>query len=242
MRKTIARGVLLATAGLALIGFGMGQASAAIGPLPPVQFTPAVPDVPALPAASALPGGLGNVANVASAALPSDTITTDRSDLPGAMDVLPEHAAVGGVVDSVAPLDTDLPLQQIGVPARVDAGKLPPPPETPALAKEVGKAPVAQLPATDKLPVVAQVDHNNLAHLVPNTDGVEISGMPKTSMPAMGSAVDVVQPVTSTPQTAGMESAGLPQQLPVVSDVDTTMPGVEDVTGSLDMPTQWPVA
>jgi hypothetical protein len=242
MRKTIARGVLLATAGLALIGFGMGQASAAVGPLPPVQFTPHVPTVPALPAMPALPAGLSGVADLAGAALPSDAITMDRSDLPGVMDVLPEHAPVAAVVDSVAPLDTGLPLEQVGVPARIDAAKLPSVPQMPTLAREIGKAPLVQLPATDKLPMVAQIDHNNLGHLLPNTDGIGISGLPQTSLPQMGSAVDVVQLMTSTPQTAGMESVGLPQELPVLSQVDTTMPSADDLTGGLDMPTQWPVA
>jgi hypothetical protein len=114
-------------------------------------------------------------------------------------------------------------------------------PQLPPVVTEFAKAPLAQLPSTQRLPL-AQIDHNNLAHLVPNTDGVEITGLPETSLPPMGSAVDVVQLATSTPQTAGMESVGLPQRLPVVSDVDTTMPSVDDVTGGVDLPTQWPVA
>ncbi|GAB3913359.1 hypothetical protein GCM10029964_122750 [Kibdelosporangium lantanae] len=278
MRKTISRGVLLtATAGFALLGFGLGQANALVPALPPLQATPNVPALPTLPASlTALPTlpdtsfltGVGNSRSSlpATPELPSVPSLPSAKEVPGlgglaglpsVVDLLPQQDAVAGLtsLDTVPDLDDqalpteDLPTDELGLPSAesgalpvgLDPRQLPQLPKLPAEASAITKAPVVQLPETHRLPVVAQVDHNDITHkILPNTNGVDVQGLPKPEVPDLTSALGAVKLPTSTPQTPGMQSLGLPAQLPVVSDVDTTMPSLDDVTGGATLPTQLP--
>jgi hypothetical protein len=279
VRKTIRRGMFLtATAGFALLGFGMGQASAAVPTLPALQATPNVPSLPQLPTpglgASPLDGfttlpdssfltGLGGTATGTRSGLPATPklpTTKDLpllggiADMPSLMDLLPQQDGLGdlGAMPELGQ-DTlptaDLPTSGLGLPTAetgdlpvgLDPQALPQLPKTPTEASEVTKAPVVQLPTTNKLPVVAQVDHNDITHkLVPNTNGVDVQGLPKPQVPDVASTPNAVKLPTATPQTSGMQSLGLPHALPVVSDVDTTMPSIDDLTGGTELPTALP--
>jgi hypothetical protein len=279
VRKTIRRGMFLtATAGFALLGFGMGQASAAVPTLPPLQATPNVPSLPTLPTAglgaSPLDGfttlpdasfltGLGGTATGMRSGLPAAPKLPTTKDLPllggiaqvpSIMDLLPQQSGLGnmaampGLGRDALPT-ADLPTSGLGLPTGktgdlpvgLDPQELPQLPKTPTEASEVTKAPVVQLPTTNKLPVVAQVDHNDIAHkLVPNTNGVDVQGLPKPQVPDVASAPNAVKLPAATPQTSGMQSLGLPHALPVVSDVDTTMPSIDDLTGGAELPTELP--
>ncbi|MET0135205.1 MAG: hypothetical protein ABW215_16620 [Kibdelosporangium sp.] len=103
------------------------------------------------------------------------------------------------------------------------------------LPEEIGHAPLAQLPATDRLPVVATVEHNNLpSKVIPNTEGVSVQGVRKPHLPDVAAADALRLP--NTPAThdtkEGMQSVGLPAQLPGASVVDTTAPSLHDLTGA----------
>lgn len=200
---------------------------------------PAIPRLPALPSVKELPA-LGGVA-----------------DLPGVMDLLPQQDAVGQLasVDTLPDLDDDalptddLPTDQLGLPSTetgdlpvgFDPRQLPQLPQLPAEASALTKAPLVQLPETHRLPIVAQIDHNDVTHkILPNTQGVDVPGLPKPQLPDLTSATNALKLPTSTPETPGMQSLGLPAKLPVVSDVDTTMPSLDDVTGGVALPTHLP--
>lgn len=279
MRKTTRRGMFLtATAGFALLGFGMGQASAAVPTLPALQATPNVPSLPQLPTpglgASPLDGfttlpdagfltGLGDTTTGSRSGLPATPKLPTAKDLPllggiadvpSVTDLLPEQNGLGDLaampeLGQDALPTSDLPTSDLGLPTAqtgdlpvgLDPQALPKLPQTPAEASEVTKAPVVQLPTTNKLPVVAQVDHNDIAHkLVPNTNGVDVQGLPKPQVPDVAATPNAVKLPTAAPQTPGMQSLGLPNALPVVSDVDTTMPSVDDLTGGAKLPTELP--
>lgn len=275
MRKTFRRGVFVtATAGFALLGFGLGQASAAVPALPPAPSVPSLPTLPtpsltALPTPLALPDsswltGLGDTSErsglPATPSLPKLPSAHDLpalggiADLPGLTDLLPESSGltdVAGLPDlgQDALPTTDLPTGELGLPSAepgdlpvgVDPQQLPQLPQLPTESSEITKAPVVQLPTTNKLPVVAQVDHNDITHkLVPNTNGVDVQGLPKPQVPDVASAPGAVKLPTATPQTPGMQSIGVPAQLPLLSDVDTTTPSLDDLTGGTQLPTTLP--
>jgi hypothetical protein len=285
VRKTISRGMLLtATTGFALLGFGLGQASAAV----PALQAPTLPTLPTgtltgLPTGALPTGGLttlptlpdtGFLTGVGNerSALPT-TPSLDQlpklpsahdlpalggiAALPSVTDLLPAQDAVGGLtsLDTLPQLDqdalptSDLPTSELGLPTTqtgdlpvgLDPQQLPGLPKLPSQTSDIVKAPIAQLPTTDRLPVVAQIDHNDVTHkIIPNTDGVSVPGLPKPQVPDLTSATNAVKLPTATPQTPGMQSLGLPAQLPVASGVDTTMPSLDDVTGGAELPTALP--
>ena len=197
-----------------------------------------------------LPGGdvapeLGELTSLVS--------TSETTEALGA----PQLGDVNGVTD-FAGLPTelptnDLPTSDLGLPATapgalpvgLDTAQLPALPKLPAGAdqiNEITKAPVVDLPQTDRLPVVAQIDHNGIVQkLIPNTDGVEVQGLPKPEVPDVASAPNAVKLPTTTPQTPGMQSIGLPQELPIASAVAVPQaPSIHDVTGDLAVPAQLP--
>lgn len=279
MRNNIRRGMFLtATAGFALLGFGMGQASAAVPSVPALPTVPTVPTVPSLPTggltaipslgdSSALLGGLGNFASDRSGLpttpdLPKLPSAHDLpalgglSGLPSLLDLMPEQ---GGLNDLTGVGDLpsvgqdslpDLPTNQVGLPnadsgplpVGVDPSQLPELPQLPSETGEITKAPVVQLPSTNKTPIVAQIDNNDITHkIIPNTDGIDVQGLPKPQVADLGNTPNAVKLPQATPHTPGMQSIGLPNKLPLVSDVDTTMPSLDDITGGTpDLPTQLP--
>ncbi|TCO64704.1 hypothetical protein [Actinocrispum wychmicini] len=252
MRKTIRRSMFLtATAGLALLGFGLGQASAAVPALPALPATPVVPallgkltTIPALPDSSSWLTGFDDLTGDRSA-MPTPQLPALGS-LPGVMDLLPDHNLLGNLSDATdlpnlgrdALPVADLPTDQLGLPVNVDSSKLPQLPQLPVQTSDITKAPIAELPNPSKMPLTAQVDYNDIANkIIPNTDGVDMQGLPKPQVPEVASTLNAVQLPTSTPLTPGMQSVGVPSKLPLVGDVDTTMPSVDDLTGGgLSMP------
>ncbi|MEV4311540.1 hypothetical protein [Actinocrispum sp. NPDC049592] len=278
MRNTIRRGMFLtATAGFALLGFGLGQASAAVPALPPLQATPNVPSLPQLPTPGLDTPSLGSLPTLPDTGLLGGITDTTASrsglpatpklptakdlpllggiaDLPSLMDLVPQNDGLTGMADLPSlgedSLPTaDLPSNELGLPATetgdlpvgLDPQQLPQLPQLPAESSELTKAPVVQLPNTQRLPVVAQVDHNDITHkIVPNTDGVDVQGLPKPQVPDVADTPNAVKLPNATPKTPGMESLGLPTTLPVVSDIDTTMPSLDDLTGGTQLPTELP--
>lgn len=227
----------------------LGQAGLPGLPGMPEFGLPGMPELPALPAGEeerVLPGGeLGDLIGLSE--------LTDLKDITGIGDLtdygmLTDMAGVEGL-PGAGDLPADLPTEEIGLPA-VAPGELPiglepaAMPELPTLpseTSEITKAPVVQLPSTDRVPVVAQVDHNGLAQkLIPSTDGVDVQGMPKPQVPDVSSATNVVKLPSAAPVTPGMQSVGVPSQLPLVPAVDTTMPSLDDLTGGVDLPTELP--
>lgn len=251
MRNTIRRGILVTATAACALGFGLSSASAAT--------VPTLPGVPELPLTSLT--DLGQATAIAPT-LPTLPGEQSRS-LPGG-DLLSTAGDVDGLTELLALSDTapdltglpesgglapKLPTGDLGLPA-VDPGALPlglDPSQVPLLSllryaptvvDAATKAPLVDVPDTDRLPVVAQVDHNNVPQkLVPNTDGVDVHGVSKPDVPDVTSAQDAVKLPSSAPQTPGMQSVGLPQRLPVVSELDLPEgPSVHDVTGDLDLP------
>lgn len=195
-----------------------------------------------------LPGGdlapeVSDLASLLSVAETTDGLgTPELGDLAGATELadLP--------TDGLAP--AELPTGDLGLPGAtpgelpvgLQSDKLPALPQLPTETNEITKAPVVDLPETDRLPVVAQIDHNGLAQkLVPNTDGVDVQGLPKPEVPNLSATPDAVKLPATTPQKPGMQSVGVPQQLPVVSSVEVPeAPSIHDVTGDLDLPAELP--
>jgi hypothetical protein len=214
---------------------------------------------------SSLLGGVSGVGVPQRADLPAGDVAPELGELTSMLSTsettealgAPQLGDVNGVTDFAGvPTElptSDLPTSDLGLPATapgelpvgLDTAELPKLPKLPAdanLVNEITKAPVVDLPQTDRLPVVAQVDHNGIVQkLVPNTDGVDVQGLPKPEVPDVASAPNAVKLPATTPQTPGMQSIGLPQELPVASAVDVPQaPSIHDVTGDLAVPAQLP--
>jgi hypothetical protein len=229
----------------------LGQAGLPGLPGLPEFGLPAVPEMPALPSGQqerVLPGNeLGDLVGLSE--------LTDLKDVVGVGDftdygMLTDMAGIDGLPGaSDLPGAAELPTEEIGLPAvapsalpvGLEPAAMPELPTLPSETSEITKAPVVQLPSTERVPLVAQIDHNDVTQkLVPNTDGVDVQGLPKPQVPDVASATDVVKLPATKPATPGMESVGVPSQLPVVPALDTTMPSLDDLTGGVDLPTQLP--
>ncbi|MBP2321881.1 hypothetical protein JOF56_002266 [Kibdelosporangium banguiense] len=219
--------------------------------------------IPAAGLVSSLTSLLGGLGAPQRADLPGSDLAPEFSDLTSLLSLsettqglgAPELGDVTGVTEfadlpetgSVAP---ELPAGDLGLPAAtpgdlpvgLDTDQLPALPQVPSETNEITKAPVVDLPETDRLPVVAQVDHNDIAQkLVPNTDGVDVQGLPKPKVPNVASTPNAVKLPATAPHTPGMQSVGVPQQLPVLSGIDAPeAPSIHDVTGDLDLPAELP--
>jgi hypothetical protein len=214
-------------------------------------------------------GSTGGLGAPQRADLPGSDLAPELGDLTSLLSLAettdglgtPELGDVAGVTEfaalpeteGLAPADlptSGLPTGDLGLPAAdpgalpvgLDTAQLPELPQVPTETNEITKAPVVNLPDSGRLPVAAQLDHNGIAQkLVPNTDGVNVQGLPKPQVPDVASTPDAVKLPATTPQTPGMQSVGVPQQLPVVSAVELPeAPSVHDVTGDLDLPAELP--
>ncbi|MFC0115681.1 hypothetical protein [Kibdelosporangium aridum] len=261
MRKTIRRGVLVTATAACALGFGLFQASATVPTVPELPLsglgaltnvgqgfgeglavTPTMPTLPTLPGEqrSDLPtGDLASFGELTELVAMQD-LTQGLTDLDGFSEFaeLPE-------AEGLVPTD-GLPTEDLGAPSDLpiglDPSALPAVPQLPTETNEILDAPVVDVPDTERLPLVAQVDHNGIAQkLVPNTDGVDVQGVPAPEVPNLSTAPDAVKLPATSPQTPGMQSVGLPQQLPVVSGVDLPeAPSIHDVTGDVDLPAELP--